>query len=106
GLRSGDVTIVSIRLSPHLMWADLWSPKWWRDHVDVENSQRKELKSILEAVQEQAGNGPLIVGGDFNAPAGNAIYRLLSPRLHDSFREGGVGWGNTLLNTFPIWRID
>jgi vancomycin resistance protein VanJ len=49
---------------------------------------------------------PLIVGGDFNAPAGDRIYRALPPRLRSTFRDGGKGWGNTVLNDFPIARID
>jgi endonuclease/exonuclease/phosphatase (EEP) superfamily protein YafD len=106
GLRRGDLVVVSLRLSPHLMWADVWSMKWWRDHVEVQESQRKELRQILDAVRERASAKPLILGGDFNAPADNAIYRVLRPSLHDSFHEGGVGWGNTLLNGLPMWRID
>jgi len=49
---------------------------------------------------------PIILGGDFNAPAGDAVLRLLRPRLHDAFREGGRGWGNTVLNDLPVLRFD
>jgi vancomycin resistance protein VanJ len=48
----------------------------------------------------------VIVGGDFNAPAGDAIFRLLRPFLKDSFGEAGTGWGNTALNSIPISRPD
>ena len=48
----------------------------------------------------------MIVGGDFNAPQGDAVFRLLRPKLHDAFAEGGRGWGNTILNDVPVLRID
>ncbi len=48
----------------------------------------------------------MIIGGDFNAPQGDAVFRLLGPRLHDTFPEGGRGWGNTITNGFPFLRID
>ena len=37
---------------------------------------------------------------------GDAVYRLLAPRLRDAFAEAGVGWGNTITNDFPFARID
>ncbi|MBI4474447.1 MAG: hypothetical protein HY646_17385 [Acidobacteria bacterium] len=47
-----------------------------------------------------------MVGGDFNAAAGDASDRDLQPDLHDAFAEAGRGWGNTLLNDLPVVRID
>ena len=46
------------------------------------------------------------MGGDFNAPAGDAIFELLYPNLRDAFGEAGVGWGNTITNDYPFLRID
>ena len=31
---------------------------------------------------------------------------VLTPRMHDTFREGGRGWGDTVINEFPFLRID
>ncbi len=63
----------------------------------------EELAGFLNGA---APDGPLLVGGDFNAPAGDAIYRLLRPRLRDAFAVAGRGWGNTALNDIPVSRID
>jgi endonuclease/exonuclease/phosphatase (EEP) superfamily protein YafD len=49
---------------------------------------------------------PLIMGGDFNSPAGDAIFRLMPKRLHDSSREGGIGWSDTAFNHVPVLRVD
>ncbi|MGD0111676.1 MAG: endonuclease/exonuclease/phosphatase family protein, partial [Armatimonadota bacterium] len=49
---------------------------------------------------------PIILGGDFNAPAGDAVFSLLRPRLRDAFAEAGRGWGNTWSSTLPLVRID
>jgi endonuclease/exonuclease/phosphatase (EEP) superfamily protein YafD len=49
---------------------------------------------------------PVIVGGDFNIGGRDALFRRLRPRFHDAFREGGIGWGDTLINEFPFIRID
>lgn len=49
---------------------------------------------------------PIIMGGDFNSPAGDAVFRLIPARLHDSFREGGIGWGDTAFNHVPVLRVD
>ena len=48
----------------------------------------------------------MILGGDFNAPQGDAAFRPLAPRLRDAFRDGGQGWGNTITNDTPFLRID
>jgi hypothetical protein len=48
----------------------------------------------------------VVLGGDFNAPQGDAVFRCLTPRLHDAFREGGRGWGDTITNDVPFLRID
>ena len=41
-----------------------------------------------------------------NAPAGDAIFRLLQPHLRDTFLDGGLGWGDTIVNDIPLQRID
>jgi len=44
--------------------------------------------------------------GDFNAPPDDAVFRLLRPRFADAYRRAGVGWGNTIVNDYPVLRID
>jgi endonuclease/exonuclease/phosphatase (EEP) superfamily protein YafD len=47
-----------------------------------------------------------VLGGDFNSAAGDAVFRLLRPRLSDSFAVAGRGWGATFSNELPTLRID
>jgi vancomycin resistance protein VanJ len=49
---------------------------------------------------------PIILGGDFNLPAGDKLFRILPPRIRDTFRTAGHGWGDTLANDIPFVRID
>ncbi|HZL42965.1 MAG TPA: hypothetical protein VFD66_06765 [Verrucomicrobiae bacterium] len=34
------------------------------------------------------------------------MLEALQPQLHDTFRESGAGWGNTLDDDIPFLRID
>lgn len=49
---------------------------------------------------------PIVLGGDCNAPAGDGALQVWSTRLNDAFDKAGVGWGNTVLNGFPVLRFD
>jgi vancomycin resistance protein VanJ len=46
-----------------------------------------------------------IVGGGFNAPVPDKIFKLMKG-FQDAFHESGTGWGNTALNSLPIARPD
>jgi len=46
-----------------------------------------------------------IIGGDFNAPIPDKIFKLMKG-FQDAFHESGTGWGNTALNSLPIARPD
>ena len=100
------VDVVCLRLSPPTVRIDLWSPECWRAQTAHRQLQRKELAAALERLNEIPPDRPVIVAGDFNAPAGDAIFGLLGPGLTDSFREAGRGWGNTITSEFPFHRID
>lgn len=64
------------------------------------------MKALARHIQQIDLNTPLIVGGDFNTPPGDSLFRKLRPRLRDSFPEGGIGLGNTIINDIPLSRID
>jgi hypothetical protein len=102
----GAVEVVSLRLIPPVVRFDLWSPGCWRDYTVNRQLRREQLREVADYLATIPPVTPIILGGDFNAPAGDAIFRLLRPRLHDAFVEGGVGWGNTALNDIPVSRID
>ncbi|MGH8103142.1 MAG: endonuclease/exonuclease/phosphatase family protein [bacterium] len=101
-----ELNAISVHLEPPRARLDLWSPSEWADARLERQRRREQLSRIVAKASTWSGNLPLIIGGDFNAPAGDAIFRLLSPHLHDAFREGGRGWGNTVLNDYPVHRFD
>jgi endonuclease/exonuclease/phosphatase (EEP) superfamily protein YafD len=106
-LSSGvEAEIINVHLTPPVVRYDLWSPACWREHAENRRTHRREMLDIAEQAALVPAATPLIVAGDFNAPAGDAIFHLLRPRLHDAFREAGIGWGDTVLNEFAVSRID
>lgn len=104
--RGAMVEVISLRLVPPTIRMDLLSPGCWREHTENRRARLAQVDEMLESAAHVPADAPLIVGGDFNAPTGDAAYRLLSPRLQDAFRSGGRGWGNTILNDIPVSRID
>lgn len=106
-LTSGiEAEVISLRLAPAIVREDLWSPECWREQTANRQVRREQLRAVAGQIAALPRETPLIVGGDFNAPAGDAVFRLLQPRLRDAFREGGTGWGNTIMNDLPVHRID
>ena len=106
-LASGaEIEVVCLRLLPAVVRADLWSPECWRRQTANRRYRREQLSLVAERLRAVPSATPLIVGGDFNAPAGDAIFRLLRPRLRDTFEQAGVGWGDTYVNHAPMLRID
>ncbi len=101
-----EADLFSLRLTPPILRADLWSPDAWRAHRANRRLRREQMQEIAAAIAALPPDAAIILGGDFNAPAGDAVVRLLHPRLHDAFRQGGRGWGNTALNDLPVLRFD
>jgi len=99
-----DIEVISTRLLPAVFRADLWSPDCWRQQTENRRSRREQLRAIAQRIGSTSA--PVIVGGDFNAPQGDAVFRLLRPKLHDAFTEGGLGWGDMIINDLPVLRID
>jgi len=98
--------VICTRLVPAVFRLDLWSPDCWREQRENRQKRREQLRVIVRRLDSVPASVPLIVGGDFNAPQGDAVFHLLQTRLHDAFREGGRGWGDTVTNDFPVLRID
>lgn len=106
-LRSGlAVEVVCLRLLPPLVRTDLWAPECWAAQTENRRARRADLAGIARGFEAVEDGIPLLVGGDFNAPAGDAVFRLLRPRLRDTLAQGGRRWGNTAINDFPFARID
>jgi endonuclease/exonuclease/phosphatase family metal-dependent hydrolase len=106
-LSTGDVVeVVSLRLEPAVVRVDFWSADCWRRQTQNRRIRRQQLKRVADRAAKRPQSIPLIVGGDFNAPAGDGIFEELKPRLRDAFAEAGIGWGNTIINEAPFARID
>lgn len=99
----GDIHLVSLRLLTGNVRVDLWNPACWKIHV---RHRRAQLDQIRQIAARLPATGPLIVAGDFNAPQGDKIFSFLPHFLQDTFSESGKGIGNTLMNDFPVLRID
>ena len=100
------IDVVSIHLKHAITRWDLWDKDCWRTHYHNRKIRRQELVEILTEVSLNHGGRPVIVGGDFNAPASDAVFNLLRYRFLDSYRAAGSGWGNTFFNRLPVLRID
>jgi len=101
-----SVEVFCIRFHPYGIRADLWSPDCWREQRDNRRLQREQFAWLAREVEKIPANVPVILGGDFNLPAGDKLFRLLGPRLRDTFLTAGHGWGDTLANDIPFIRID
>lgn len=106
-LSSGlDVDVVSVRLNPPVFRLDFWMPGFWREHRNNRVKHRRQIQEVMNTLDERAARSRLIVGGDFNAPAGDGALSPLRSQLSDTFQAAGRGWGNTGTNRFPLFRVD
>lgn len=106
-LNSGiKLKVISLRLMPPNLRFDLWSPDCWKSYTLDRKRKRLKMSAMAKELDSLPSETPVIIGGDFNAPAGDAIFFVLQPRLYDVFTEGGRGWGNTVMNDVPVHRFD
>ena len=106
-LRPGvEVEVISARLVPAVFRLDLWSPDCWREQAENRRRRSAQVVALARRVAGVPEGVPVVLGGDLNAPQGDAAFWPLRPRLRDSFNEAGRGWGNTILNQLPVLRID
>lgn len=85
----------------------LWSRDAFREHYNNRKSRSAELERLLSVQRLISRQHPAIIGGDFNAPAGDAVFDLLTDAgFRDAYAEAGSGWPDTYPNTAPMLRID
>jgi vancomycin resistance protein VanJ len=104
-VRGTPLQLVSLRLRPPVERVDLWNRECWAIQTRDRRERRAELADILAFVEVHRKGAPLIVGGDFNAVAGDASLRPIE-FLRDSFDQAGRGWCDTAVNDYPFARID
>jgi endonuclease/exonuclease/phosphatase (EEP) superfamily protein YafD len=106
-LASGaSVSVIGAHLTPPVFELDFLSPDHWRTQERNRRIRREQAQEIAQLAAELADSGPVILAGDLNCPQRDASLRPLLPLLRDAFRDGGVGWGNTVLNESPVMRFD
>lgn len=102
------VELVNLHLQPASTNMRLWRRDCWRQHRDNRRLRLLELAFALEILREHTPfpRRPTIMAGDFNAPANDSVYQMLSKHFTDTFSASGVGWGNTYHRRMPLLRLD
>lgn len=103
------IELVNVHLQAASTDLRLWRRDCWRAHHHNRKRRRMEIAVTLQKLEKTNISPKLstvIIAGDFNAPAGDRIYRMLRREFIDTFSEAGSGWGNTFHRSFPILRLD
>ena len=98
--------VICLRFTPCPVRMDLWNPECWKMYQRNRDRRRTQMGQVAKHLESVSSNRPIIVGGDFNAPPRDAVFRLLEPRLSEAFAAAGRGWGNTFMTGFRVIRID
>lgn len=110
--------VVSVHLQGAVTDMGLHRFSTWERHYLNRLSRREDMRnarswlktyntaSSIDVGQPPNAPTPSIIGGDFNAPAGDAVFRELEPEFTNAFDAVGSGWGNTFPNHSPMLRID
>jgi endonuclease/exonuclease/phosphatase (EEP) superfamily protein YafD len=96
--------VMSVHLAVPQLRASAWLQSGWSGAMEARAHREAQMGEIRAALANAAG--PTIVGGDFNAPAGDTLYGPLQPMLRDAFVEAGCGWPDTFPSPRPVSRID
>lgn len=99
-------SVVSLRLQPPVLRFDYWAPACWAAYAEGKRQHQAELAALWKEVSRFDPAGRVILGGDFNMPPDRAVRAILEPRLADSARVAGTGWGMTAVSAMPLVRID
>lgn len=68
------------------------------------SKRAKQVQIIAKHVKDYSGKS--ILCGDFNDTPTSYAYNILSQNKNDAFKEKGLGFGKTLVNPSPFFRID
>jgi endonuclease/exonuclease/phosphatase family metal-dependent hydrolase len=99
-----NLRVGSVHLPTPSTRADLWSRDCWREYQDIWRDQSRLLKKYKAVLI--ASSSPKLIGGDFNLPARDGATRSLNPELRDAYPSSGSGLCNTIINDYPMHRID
>jgi len=99
-----NLRVASVHLPTPSTRADLWSRDCWREYQDIWNEQSRLLAKYKAFLMKSSS--PKLIGGDFNLPARDGATRSLKPELRDAYPSSGSGLCNTIINDYPMHRID
>lgn len=101
------LTAISTHIVQPELRTDIWRPEVWRHARSLRESRMAAIQHILQQRDRYGSDLPVVVGGDFNTPAGDPLLEpLLANGLTDAFRAAGHGWPNTITSDYPMERID
>ena len=101
-----SVEVVSLHLHGATTSLSLHKKKTRHLHRVSRHTRMAQVSNILQSIKKHGAWRPCIIGGDFNSPAGDPAYAALKVNYADSFGAAGRGWGNTVMNRYPVHRID
>jgi endonuclease/exonuclease/phosphatase (EEP) superfamily protein YafD len=102
------IEVVNLHLVTATTDLRFWKTEAWRTHTHNRQVRRDQLSLTLQALGHtpRFPDIPTILGGDFNAPATDVIFRAFDENFTDAFTAAGTGLGNTFHRRLPILRID
>ncbi len=100
------VHAISIRLFPPVIDMELYTRRCWNAHAIDRAARRELIAKVMQYLKTIPAEEPIILGGDFNVSASDSCLGGLNARLSDTFISGGVGWGHTVINQLPLFRLD
>jgi endonuclease/exonuclease/phosphatase family metal-dependent hydrolase len=103
-----SVQLMNVHLQGASTNLKLWEWDCWREHQQNRKRRQIEMAYLTGLLRQKTPYHrlPTIIAGDFNAPANDAVYRLLGNDFSDAFNAVGTGWGNTYHRSLPLLRID
>ncbi len=106
--RGETVQLMNVHLQGASTNLRLWERNAWQEHRINRELRQIELTYEMALLRQKTAYPrlPALVAGDFNAPANDAVYKLLGNDFTDAFEEVGTGWGNTYHRSLPLLRID
>ena len=95
--------VVNVHMVPEGWEPPQWPGLSWAGRVERKRRLRAEE---IDEVLARAGEGPVVVCGDFNLQPFGPLYRRLAGRLTDAYRATATGFGATLTSATPVKRVD
>jgi endonuclease/exonuclease/phosphatase (EEP) superfamily protein YafD len=103
-----QIEVVNLHLQSAATDLSIWHRATWTKHRVHRAHRIHEINGMLTVLANTTPvpMTPVLLGGDFNAPATDVVHKIFSRDFQDSFLQAGRGWGNTYHRRFPILRID